>query len=307
MKTAVFKGTRPWFPAVCGVIACAGLLISCGKVNYTAQIEMHKRVAGELVSNNLPLAAVAEYEKILAYDGVSDAERGSVNYLIARIYYDNLKDYQNAAAYYIRAKEYDPNGSFVAEASKNLVASLEKLGNVIDARRNLDAATNIDSKPADKNDVVVARVGGRDIWMSEIQNQIALLPPEVQSRLANREAKQQFVHQYVGAELLYNAAVREDYLAKPEIQKQREQLEKRLVVDRFVSEKVMPGIKIDTADIRNFYLANKDSLYNGAPLDSVRSNVYRDYQNQKAEAAYSEYIMRLAQAEKVEFLDQNVK
>jgi len=293
--------------AVCALLIPAMMLSSCGGSDRSARIDRHKRLAGELDNNNLPQAAIEEYEKILAFDDLSDRERGNISYLIARIYYEDLKDYRNAAAYYVRAREYDPNGSFVTEASRNLVASLEKLGNVLDARRQLGAVTDIDHQPADDDDVVVARIGGRDVWLSEVENQIALLPPEIQSQLTDRRAKVQYVHQYVGVELLYNAAVREDYLSRPDIQRQREQLEKRLLVDQFVSEKVMPDLKMDTLDVRNFYRANKDSLYNGAPLDSVRPQVYRDYQSEKANAAYNDYIMRLAEAEKVEFLDQNVK
>jgi len=293
--------------AVCALLIPAVMLSSCGEADHSARIDRHKRLAGELDNNKLPLAAIEEYEKILAFDDLSDRERGNISYLIARIYYEDLKDYRNAAAYYVRAKEYDPNGSFVTEASRNLVASLEKLGNVLDARRQLGAVTNIDHQPADDDDAVVARIGGRDVWLSEVEDQIVLLPPEIQSQLTDRRAKVQYVHQYVGVELLYNAAVREDYLSRPDIQRQHEQLEKRLVVDQFVSEKVMPDLNIDTIDVRNFYRANKDSLYNGAPLDSVRAQVYRDYQSEKANAAYNDYIMRLAEAEKVEFLDQNVK
>ena len=296
-----------WPRSLLLAVVLGALALSCGQADQSAQIEMHKRLAGELDNNNLPLAAVDEYQKALALDGLSDQERGNLCYLIARIYYENVKDYKNAAAYYIRAKGYDSQGSYATEASRNLVASLEKLGNVLDARRNLNASTNIDHKAADQNDVVVARLGGREIWLSEVEKQIQLLPPEIQSQLANRQAKLEFVHQYVGVELLYAAAVREDYPSKPEIQAQREQMEKRLVVDNFVSEKVMPGVQVDTADLRNFYLAKKDSLYRGAPMDSVRNQVWRDYQNRKAETAYNEYIMHLAQAEKVEFLDQNVR
>jgi tetratricopeptide (TPR) repeat protein len=285
-----------------------GLFISsCGQADHSAQIEAYKRLAGELSSNNLPLAAIEEYQKVLAFDDLSDQERGNISYLIARVYYEDLKDYRNAAAYYIRAKEYDPNGSYVSEASKNLVASLEKIGNVLDARRNLSAATDLDHKPSDASDVVVAKIGQRDIWLSEVEDQITLLPAELQEQLTTREARQQYVRQYVGVELLYAAAVREDYLSKPEVQRQREMYEKRMLVDRFVADKILPSIQIDTVDLGNFYRANKDILYQGASLDSVRAQVYQDYHSQKAEAAYNEYIMRLVASEKVEFLDHNVR
>ena len=84
-------------------------------------------------------------------------------------------------------------------------------------------------------------------------------------------------------------------------------IEKRLLVEKFVVEKVMPEVKIDTLDVRNFYLANKDSRYDSAPYDSVKAQVFLDYQSDKANAAYSNYIAKLAEAEKVEFMDYNVK
>jgi hypothetical protein len=283
------------------------VLASCGGVDHSDRIEKHKRLAAELASNRLFAAAVAEYEAILAFDDLDDQQRGNISYLIARVCYEDLTDYRKAAAYYLRAREYDPNGSFVTEANKNLVASLEKLGNVLDARRQLGAAANLGHQPSGDDDVVVARIGERDIWLSEIDDQIAMLPPDVQKQLTAPEAKRQFVHQYVGVELLYNAAVREDYLANPEIQRQKEQMFKTMAVDYFVSDKIMPTVIIDTADVRNYYEANKDALYDGRPYDSVRYRVYNDYHSVKAEAAYQEYIQRLAEAEQVEFRDNNIR
>jgi len=292
---------------VAGAILLATLSLSCGGTDHSARVEEHKRLAGELQNNRLYEAAVDEYLKILAYDDVSSAERGNVCYLIGRIYYRDLSDYENAAAYYVRAKEYDPQGSFVAGASKNLVACLERLGNIADARRQLDRATNIERGPAGESDVVVAKLGDREIWLSEIDERLAQLPADVQKRFLAPEAKRQFVRQYVGAELIYNAAVREDYLSDPKVQKERDQLVKSLVVERYVTEKVMPELKIDTMDVRNFYEAGKESRYKGAAYDSVRAQVFLDYQSEKAEAAYNDYISRLAHAENVEFFDARVK
>jgi len=283
------------------------LSAGCGSADHSEQIEQHKVLAGELDNNRLYQAAVKEYEKVLSYDDLTSSERANINYLIARLYYEDLKDYRNAAAYYIRAREYDPEGSFAAEASKNLVASLEKLGNVFDARRQLSAATNVDSKPRSKDDVAVAEIGGRKVWRSEIEDHIAALPPQVQDQLTSRQARVEFLHQFVGVELLYNAAVREDYLSDPEIQRQQENMLRRLLVDRFVSEKVIPRIQVDTLDVKNYYLANKGTRYGDKPYDSVRSEVFLDYQSDKAEAAYSDYIESLARAENVKFYEQNLE
>jgi len=288
-------------------VSLAMLVAACGGVDHADRVKQHKVLAGELQNNRLYEAAIDEYGKILIYDDVDNNQRANISYLIARLYFEDLKDYQNAAAWYIRAREYDPEGSFVIEASKNLVASLEKLGNVFDARRQLSAATDIDNEPRTKDDVAVAEVGGRKIWRSEIEDYIAAMPPQAQEQLVSREARIQFLHQYIGVELLYNAAVREDYLSDPEIQRQQEKMLRGLLVDRFVAEKVMPGIQVDTLDVRNYYLANKSGRYGDKPYDSVRSQVFIDYQSEKAEAAYAEYIEGLARAEGVQFFEQNVQ
>ncbi|MBU0982932.1 MAG: hypothetical protein KKA42_03615, partial [candidate division Zixibacteria bacterium] len=141
---------------------------SCTSVDYSEQVEQHRRMAGELQNNRLYGAAVEEYRAILSYNGVDTPTRANINYLIARLYFENLKDYENAAAYYVRAKELDPEGSFATQATKNLVASLEKLGNVIDAKRQLDEATDIDNTPREPGDIAVAQIGDRSIWLSDI-------------------------------------------------------------------------------------------------------------------------------------------
>jgi tetratricopeptide (TPR) repeat protein len=285
----------------------AVFVVSCGGTDYSAQVEQHKKVAAELTNNKLYRAAVEEYQKVLDMPGLDNSERGNICYLIGRTYYRDLSDYAAAAAYYVRANEYDPGASYANEASKNLVACLEKLGHYADARRQLDAAVDVEPGPASDSDVVVAKVGDREIWLSEVENQIDMLPQQVQEQLRDKEALRQYIHQYVGVELLYNAAKREDFLSDPDIQRQQEQLLKRLLVERYVSDKIMPRVEIDTMDVRNYYQANKDTRYNGAPFDSVRVQVFMDYQSDKTEAAYNDYIQQLAKAEQVEFFDQRVK
>lgn len=293
----------------CGalVLVCALGMGACSQIDNSARIDSHKKLAGELESNRLYRAAVAEYEKVLEYPDLDEKHRANICYLIARISYEDIRDFEQAAAYYLRAREYDPEGSFVQEASRNLVASLEKLGNVVDAKRQLDKAANVDSGPASDSDVVVAKIGDRSIWLSEINRQIAGLDPNVQKELLSAAGKREFVHQYVGVELLYQAAMRENYLSDPEIQAARERLTRQLLVNKYVMNNVIPKIKTDTLDVRNFYTANKDTRYDGKPYDSVRAQVFLDYQNQKAESAYDDYIRNLAQAERVEVFDKNVR
>ena len=303
MLVGYFKDTR--LPLAMAVIAV--VIASCGNNSGGVDINLHKKLAGELRDSRLYAASIEEYQKILADETLEVKTRANINYLIGKIYFENIVDYEKAAAYLLKARSLNPEGSFATEASKKLVASLEKMGNVLDAKRQLDVATDIDARPAGEGDVIVARVGGTPIYLSEIETQIQALPPDVQKQFLNAQAKVGFVHQYVGIELIYRAAVRENYGDDPDIAEQMRLLRKRLLVEKYVADKVMPQVKIDTLDVRNYYAANKDSRYDSAPYDSVKTRVFLDYQQEKAGAAYGDYISKLASVEKVEFFDRNVK
>ena len=304
-QRAISNGNVFVLIAVCLLIV---LVVSCNRGNTdSTAVDRHKKIAGELRDNKLYWAAIEEYKAILSYDVLEIEARANVNYLIGRIYYENLQDYEQAAAYYVRARSLDPEGSFVNEASKNLVASLEKMGHMLDAKRQLNNATDIDAVPKEKGDVAVAKIGGVPVWLSEIEEQIQAMPTEAQKQFANPKARAEFVHQFVAVELLYHAAIREDYGNIPEIQEQERRFHKKLLVDKYVLDKVMPQVKIDTSDVRNFYIARRDDHYNGVPYDSVRAQVFLDYQSEKMEAAFSDYISMLAKVEKVEFFDNKVR
>ena len=272
-------------------------------------IDQAKAIAGELRDNKLFEAAIEQYEDLLESGALDPGQQGSVSYLIARIYYDDLKDYENAAAWYIRARTYDPNGSYVDEANKNLVAALEKSGRMIDASRQLQNMTDVEApeKEHKSGDEVVARVGDKDIYMSDLEERIQMLPPSVQQSLTSRKDRIDFLRQYVGSELLYSAAKREGYDRDPKIKQQQEAMLREAIVNQYVYDKVIPGLKIDTSDVRNFYTANKKTRYDDKPFDSVRSQVMMDYQQKKAESALNDYIQKLIETEKPTFYDNNVR
>lgn len=281
-------------------------LTGCSTGGSKLDIEMSKKIAGELRDNKLYAAAIEEYRAILEDGNLDNSQKGNISFLVGKVYFEDLKDYANAAAWYVRAREYDPNGGFVSEATQNIVTSLEKMGHHLDARRELGAATDIEAKPVTPGDVAVAKIGDKTIYRSEIEKQIQSLPENTQRQITSKESKREFVRQYVGVELMYRAALREGFDRDPEIADQKEKVVKSLVVQKYLTEKVFPEMKLDTADVHNFYLANRDTRYSNKPYDSVRGQVFSDYQSQKAQVAYADYLEKLAKSEQVEFLDQNL-
>lgn len=283
------------------------LVSSCNSNAGGVSVDQRKKLAGELRDSKLYRAAIEEYQSILNRDDLDAAQRGTINYLIGRVFFEDVKDYQNAAAYFVRAREFDPQGSYSDELARNLIACLEKMGQMADAKRELNATTSVTAPPREAGDVEVARIDGEPVWRSEVERQLQSLPPEAQRQFLTPEAKQQFVRQYVGMELMYRAAMREGYDRDESIRQKQDQVLKSLVIDKYVVDKVMPEIHIDTADVRNYYLANRETRYKGEPYDSVKAQVFMDYQGAKTQSAFGEYINRLAANEKVEFLDQNIR
>ena len=66
-------------------------------------------------------------------------------------------------------------------------------------------------------------------------------------------------------------------------------------------------MKIDEADVRNYYEANKDKKYDGKVYNEVKSKVMQDYQQEKAHQAFMDYVNKLAAVEKVQIFEEKIK
>lgn len=274
----------------------------------SANSETAKELAGELADNNLYRASIEEYRQVLVDETIDNDTRANVNYLIGKTYYDNLKDYENAAAYMVRARTLNPNGSFYNEAGRMLVESLEKMGRMLDARRELDREVNIDSvKAANEGKTMVAKINDLPIYLDDVEEQIQLLPAEMQQKFGGRDNKLQAVQNYIGEKLIYRAAVREGFDRDPEVLKMTDMMGQQIVVDKFVSQKILGDIKIDQSDIRNFYEANKDDMFGGKPFSDVRQDVIQAYQKAKAGEAFKNYVGKLMKAENVQIFESKIK
>lgn len=303
------KNLLPWISLMISlstlVLISYALFIKSGGDN---DYKTEKNLAGELADNNLFKASIDEYKKILNDRIIDPITAANINYLIGKIYFENMADYENAAAYYIKAQSLNPKGSFYDEAGKSLVTCLEKMGRIVDAKRELDRAVNLDSvKASEKGETVLARIGETPIFLSDLNEAIQTLPPEMQKKYLDRTGKLEMLNQMVGLELMYKAAIREGYDREPDIIKKKKQIEKQLLVEKYLVDKALPQVNIDTADVRNYYLANRKDKYDDKPYDEVKATALMDYQKEKSQKAFADYISKLAALEKVQVFEENVR
>ena len=93
--------------------------------------------ANELKNKKLYTQSIEAYKNFLSVNKFSKKFRANVNYIIAEIYNNDLNDYDNALAYYIKAKYFDPHSSYLSMINQKIIQCLEKSGRTIDAKNEL--------------------------------------------------------------------------------------------------------------------------------------------------------------------------
>jgi peptidyl-prolyl cis-trans isomerase C len=293
-----------------GLAAVFAALAFFGHGNGTVGDDWQARVnrAALLQTNKLYTAAIAEFVPLIDNPQVPAYKRANFAFTVGEMYQDQVGDYENAAAYFVRARALGPRPDLDHQIGRRLVECFENLGRSFDAARQLATYTAADEKqkPAE-NDVVVAAVGDREITMSEIEAELQKLPTSIQSTFTTPEQKIEFVRQYIGMELLYKSGVRKGIDREPEIQKQLADVKKQLVVDEILKAEIVNPITVTDADLDLFYRAHKADLFEGKEFAEVRPQVEQEYRRIKQREKYSELIDRLITAEPVTIYEERLR
>jgi tetratricopeptide (TPR) repeat protein len=269
------------------------------KTDFSQQQDL----AAELEESKLYSQAVAEYERLLDMGGVNREKQANINYIMGSIYLNNLNDYENAAARFIRAKLLDPESNLKDRINKSLVICFERMGRSLEAQRQLERSTDLDqNQRGQKGGVVVARIRDREITMGELENEIEKLPPSVQSQFKGREGKLKFLQNYIGSELLYHTALRRGLDKDKDVREGILQFEKQVMINRLLSEEIPQDVEISENEIKLYYDAHKDE-FKDKKLDEVRSQIETELRKMKQEEAYNKLISRMLEAEQVKIFD----
>ncbi len=262
----------------------------------------------ELQNNKLYQAAIEEYGQIIDNPAVPAAKRANYAYTIGEIYQNELGDYENAAANYIRARALGPRPELADKISLRLVECFENLGRSFDAARQLATSTaeEKEQQPAEPG-TVVARIGDREITMTEVEKELQQLPVPIQKEFSSREKKLEFLRQYIGMELLYKSGLRRGIDRQPAVKEQLVDAKRQMVIDEILRTEILDKIDVSEADLDLFYQAHKEDLFEGKPKEEVRSQIQQEYMRLKQREMYSKMIDELITAEPVEIYEENIK
>ena len=277
-----------------------------------------REYANALYNRELYSQAIREYERYLEGYRLDDQQSANINFIIGNIYFERLHDYENAMAYFLKVKHVFPESTVMGEVDKRVVACLERLQRSADAKQALDEATSLQpgeiQKP--KPGTVIARIGNREITTGDLAFHISQLPDYLRSQFQERQAKIEFLRQFIATELFYDAAKRKELDKDKEVIEGSFQAKKNLMVQKYLQEEIAEGLSLKEEDVELFFRANKDqyvekddegNVKRQKTYDEVRQQVAEDYVRDKQQKAYDELLQRMMRAEKVEVFDDLVK
>jgi peptidyl-prolyl cis-trans isomerase C len=301
------------------ILVCAFflLLASCNQSPQNLPAERVREFANVLYNRDLYKQAIAEYERYLHDYALEEREQANVSYTIANIYFDRVRDYESALAYYLRVQQLYPKSELVDQAGKRIVECLERLQRSADAQQALEERTFLDTTQVAKKrpGVVVAKIGDREITSGDLDFEMKRLPPYIQAQIKDKSKRVEFLRQYIATELLYDTAKRKGLEKNPEVVEAAFQAKKSLVVQKLLEEEIAGKPDFNDSDLDLYYRANQsrytktDSSGKSQPLAfaEAKAQVTQDFIRDKQQQKYTELVERMMRAESVQIYDDKVQ
>jgi tetratricopeptide (TPR) repeat protein len=295
------------------------LIIGCSKqMEPNLNKEQARNYANELYNRRLFKQSAAEYERYLNAYKLNETEQANISYTIGDIYFERLKDYENALAYYIRIKYLHPKEEIKKEVDKKIVACLERLERTEDAEQTLRESTSLEPEAIQKKrpGAVVARIGSREITQGDIDFELSQLPPSIRSQYNTKEKKLEFLNQYILTELLYKSAQNMELDKNAEVIEAAFQAKKSIMVQKYLQDQIRKEVKIKPEDVELYYKANKDkyvekdkegNVIREKPFDEVQQQAAQDLMVERQQDVYKRMVERLMRAEGVQVYDDVLK
>ena len=218
----------------------------------------YRDVASRLKASGVDALAADYYERYLDRASISRDEKAKIAVAIGELL-ENAGEPQKALGFYFRTEIYAPGSESQKKAAQKSVAILETLQKFAAAKNLLRSSTALEpGKDKPQGAVTVAKIGPREITMTEVDSVIDTLSPQLKADIAQPGKKVEFVKKYVAEELIYQKALRLKLDDTPDFKKRLADVMKQLLVQKIVEDEVGAKITVDEADLRNFFTTNKE-------------------------------------------------
>lgn len=214
--------------------------------------------ANMLLAKGLNAQAAKAFQNYIEQARLDKTDLAAICYRLGSIYMD-LKEYEYALANFYKAELLNTQADYTARMNELIVEALENSGLSLQAQYELSNRTSI-GKPAQKNEIVVARIGKNEITELQISQAIAKLPQWAQDNFKTKDGKLKFIKEYVSREVLYDKAKKINLDKSSKTREYLEEVKKELAIQQLLQMEVEQNLKISPTDLELYYKANKDKF-----------------------------------------------
>ncbi|MFQ5750611.1 MAG: tol-pal system YbgF family protein [bacterium] len=277
-----------------------------------------REYANALYNRQLYQQAVQEYNEILQNYDLDESEAANLNYIIGDIYFERIRDYENALTYYLKIKHLYQNSALMDEVNKKMVECLERLERSADAQQVMEEAALLDPTRArpHRPGEVIAKIGKQRITTGDLEHEINNLPPYLRAQYNDKSKKLDFLKEYISTQLLYASAKRKGLDKDKDVIEATFEAKKKFMAQKLLEDEISKEIDIKESDVELYYQAHKDNyakkddegkVIATRPFKEVKNKVTQDLILMKQKEAYELLIQRLMRAENVEVYEDKVR
>lgn len=310
-KVKIDWGRSPvlWLLAAAVALGAANLAFaliagSRGAKDATAVLSAGEQrdLALKLEEQGLGFSAVEAWKTYLVQASPAGTETAAVWYRIGKIQQEQDR-YEEALESYYRSEALHKDASTEKDIGRRVQECLEASGRYAALRQELSRRAGQQEDSAESG--VVAEVAGEKITGAGLERKIeeairletapyapymsaedlARRKEELFKQYATREAKEQFLNQYLAAQMLYLSALDDKLADDAEVRGLLKDAERQVLASSALNRAMADNIKITESDVSTYFQANKaryveDGKQKG--FEEVRDKVYADLRDAKA-------------------------
>ncbi|RKY36274.1 MAG: hypothetical protein DRP78_04045 [Candidatus Omnitrophota bacterium] len=256
------------FGVVIGILFEKNYLSNSSKIKNGWPIAKMRDYAAKLQMNGLCEQAMTAFEEYLGKSNADSPLRANVYYSLGEMFI-KAKQYENALAYFYKAEIANPNIEVKSEIGLYIVNCLENMGKNFDAQYQLQSRALLkgETQTEKSSGEVVAKIGSRKIYLSDLNAEIEKFPEWMQKDYKDNQVKKlEFLNQYIFQLLLYDKGIKLGMDKEPVIREQVKDFQTQIIVQKVMQKEIMQKIKLDHDDIKNYYTAHQDEYQRQAKL-----------------------------------------
>jgi len=275
-----------------------------GPAEATAVLSVpaQRDLAVKLEEQGLSASAVEAWKTYLAQASPAAPEKAAVWYRIGKLLQQAGRQEEALESYY-RSEALHKDASTQKDIGRRVQECLESLGRYAALRQELSRRVELPGDAADSE--VVAEVAGEKITRASLERKIgeaidlqlgqyapymsaedlAGRKEEAFKRYSTREAREEFLDQYIAGQLLYLSALDDKLADDAGVRSLMTEAERQVLAASALNRAMADNVKIGESDISTFYQANRQRYVEGGrqkAFEEVRDQVYADLRDSKA-------------------------